>query len=144
MALHPVLLAAAPVLVVWATNVEEVAADQTLGAFLLAGAILAVTGVLGLAVTRDVRRAALCASVVTALVLVHTYLWGFGTLSRVVGVPVLLGVAVLVARTSRDLDEDALGRMTLVANLVSLLAVGVALAPIVSASLASRTTTGMS
>lgn len=139
---HPVLVAAFPVLLLWALNVREVRPGDGLAVVGAAvAATLVVTAVAALAL-HGVRRGALVGSAVAAAALGHGYLW---TPSQVVlpGVAVAAVFVLLVAWRSHVLDDDAVGRLTLGANVVAALLVVATLPAIVGTGSWAETQEGV-
>lgn len=130
--LHPLLLGAGPVLLLWAFNADEVGPDEVLPVVTLVLACVIGFGVLAVAALRDLRRGALVASAAALVVLSHGYLLGDllpGTLA-LVGDLVLLGAgATWLVRTS----EEAVGWTTIAANVLGVAMVVVAAPGVVSA-----------
>lgn len=130
--LHPLLLGAAPVLLLWAFNASEVGPSEALPVLLVVLAAVLAVGVLAVLVLGDVRRGALAASAAAVLVLSHGYLLG-GLLPDPValgGTLLALGGAIWwLVRTS----EEALGWSTAAANVLGAVLVVVALPGVASA-----------
>lgn len=130
--LHPLLLGAGPVLLLWAFNAGEVGPDEVLPVLTVVIAGVVGLGVLAVAALRDLRRGALVASAGVVVVLSHGYLLGDllpGTLA-LVGDLVLLGAAATwLVRTS----EEAVGWTTIAANVLGAVMVVVAAPGVVSA-----------
>jgi hypothetical protein len=148
---HPLLLAAYPVLFLFAQNLTEVGLDETYQPILRAAAVaIGITLLAGL-VLRDFRRGALIASAVVVIWFAYGYI---ADLARPLGPSrdVLLGACavflVLVALLAWRLRPSRIAALTTAVNVVALLLVALTLIEIVPHQLsrgviaAGPTTTG--
>ncbi|MBW3658068.1 MAG: LTA synthase family protein [Actinobacteria bacterium] len=129
--LHPLLLAAFPVLFLWSQNADEADPGEVLPVVVaVVVGVLVVAAVLALAL-RDLRRGALAASGVALGTLAYGFV-GLGSLPAAAGlavlVVVLVGVVVLVARSSEERVRSA----TTSANVAGVVLVLAALVPAVA------------
>lgn len=127
--LHPLLVAAVPVLLLWWQNADEVAPDEALGALWPILVAVTIGTIVASLIVRSARRGALIVSVGAFLYLGYGHLWGQDR-STMLGLAVwalLLAVASVWAVQQSDADAASATRVT---NVVSALLV-VALVPAV-------------
>ena len=117
---HPVLVGAFPVLLLWAQNGSDVPpGDGTVVLAAVVAVLVAVTAAAGL-VLRDARRGGLVASALGVVALSHGHMWGTsGRLATLVGLPVAALLVGLAVRRVRRLDADSTGRVTATANVLA-------------------------
>ncbi len=124
--LHPLLVAAVPVLLLWWANADEIRPDEALAALRPILIATAVGTVIASLIMRSVRRGALVASAGAFLYLGYGHLWGHER-SPVLGLAmwaVLLATAVVVVVRR---DDDGLAIATRVTNVVAAVMVAVML-----------------
>ncbi len=130
--LHPLLLAALPVLMLWWQNASEVTTSEALRVLLPVVAVTLVVAALASLALRDARRGALAASAGAFLYLSYGHLWGVGR-APVLGVLVWLVLLVVAVLWVRRADEPTTARATLGVNLVALLLVALTLPGVATA-----------
>lgn len=130
--LHPPLVAALPVLVLWALNRGEVVPDDAVAMLwpVVAGAVVA-TGVFSL-LLRSLRRGGLVASAGALLALTYGYLGG-NSLLPLTGLLVAAGVLVWVGISVARASTTTTAVFTALVNVLAVVGVAVAAVPIAGA-----------
>ena len=139
---HPVLLAAYPVLFLFAQNLTEVGLGETYQPILRAATIAVVITVIAGLLLRDLRRGALIASTAVVIWFAYGYIAELAEpldLSRDVLLGACLVVLVVVAVLAWRLRPGRIAALTTAVNVVAVLLVGMTLLDIVPHQLARGT-----